>query len=173
MKVYLHELLAGGSAESASVTGGIGTVVDGVGLAAVKVLGLDDLVDGLVATDGSEGAQLVGVQVVDLRSGQAVEGDGGAAVASHGIFEDGEGGVGVLVGEGRPVKDRAIGAASAQVNLQLTGDALLEVDDPQRLVSANLDAGELFTETMAFKIQVSKFSIRLLHLNNGRKTHTK
>ena len=142
-------MLAGGSAESASVTGGIGAVVDGVGLAAVKVLGLDDLVDGLVGTDGLEGARFVGFQVVDLRSGQAVEGDRGAAVTSHGILEDGEGGVGVLVGEGRPVKNRSVGAATAEVNLQLTGDALLEVDNPKRLISANLDASELDMKTIA------------------------
>ena len=157
-KNYLHELLAGSGAESASVTGRIGAVVDGVGLAAVKVLGLDDLVDGLVGTDGLEGTRFVSFQVVDLRSGQAVEGDRGAAVTSHGILEDVECGVGVLVGEGRPVKDRAIGAASAPVNLQLTGDALLEVDNPQRLISTNLDASELDMKTIGIKLHYKYLS---------------
>ena len=74
---------------------------------------------------------------------KAVESDRSTAVASHRVFEDVEDGIRVLVGEGRPVKGLTIGAVSTQVNLQLTGDALLEVDDPQRLISADFNSGDL------------------------------
>ena len=46
--VYLHEITAVSLAELATVGGGVSSGPDGVVLATVVVLGLDNLVDGLV-----------------------------------------------------------------------------------------------------------------------------
>lgn len=59
----------------------------GAALAAVKVLGLDDLVDGFTLTNGVKRSDLESAQAVDLRPGQAADGDGGAAIASDGILK--------------------------------------------------------------------------------------
>ena len=42
-----------------------------------------------------------------------------------------------------PVNSRAVFADAGDVHLQLAGDALLEVDDPQRLISTDFDSSEL------------------------------
>lgn len=46
--IYLHEITAVSLAELATVGGGVSSGPDGVVLATVVVLGLDNLVDGLV-----------------------------------------------------------------------------------------------------------------------------
>ena len=43
----------------------------------------------------------------------------------------------------RPVDNGAVAANTGDVQLQLAGDALLVVDDPQRLFSADFDFGDL------------------------------
>jgi hypothetical protein len=44
-----------------------------------------------------------------------------------------------------PVESRADAADAGEVHLQLAGDTLLEVDDPQRLVGTDFDSGDLTT----------------------------
>jgi hypothetical protein len=56
-------------------------------LAAVVVLGLDNLVDGLILADGFERAQLVSISDVDLGEGQPGNRDGSAAVTANGILK--------------------------------------------------------------------------------------
>ena len=43
----------------------------------------------------------------------------------------------------RPVDSGTVAADAGDVQLQLAGDALLVVDDPQRLFSADFDFGDL------------------------------
>jgi hypothetical protein len=52
--LYLHEITAVSLAELTGVGGGVGSGPDGVVLATVVVLGLDNLVDGLVLANGVE-----------------------------------------------------------------------------------------------------------------------
>ena len=142
----LHEVAAVGLAELAAVSGGDGGGPDGVALAAVEILGLDDLVDGLALADGLERSELESALAVDLRPGHAADGDGGAAVAGNGILKGGESGALALLGSGFPVVSGAIATDAGDVQLQLTGNALLVVDDPQRLLSADFDSGDLTEE---------------------------
>ena len=115
----------------------------GISLAVVKVLGLDDLVDGFTLTNGVKISDLESAQAVDLRPGQAADGDGGAAIAGDGILEGGESGALALLGSRFPVVSGAIATDAGDVHLQLTGDALLVVDDPQRLLGTDFDSGDL------------------------------
>ena len=66
--------------------GGVSSGPDGVVLATVVVLGLDNLVDGLVLANSVPRAQLEGVGYVDLRQRQAGNSNGGAAVTGDGIL---------------------------------------------------------------------------------------
>lgn len=56
-------------------------------LATVVVLGLDNLVDGLILADGFERAQLVSISDVDLGEGQPGNRDGSTAVTANGILK--------------------------------------------------------------------------------------
>lgn len=69
------------------MSGGLSRGPDGDVLAAVEVLSLDDLVDGLVLADGIEGSQIEGLLAVDLRVGQAGDGNGGTAVTDNRVLQ--------------------------------------------------------------------------------------
>ena len=58
----------------------------GAVLAAVKVLGLDDLVDGFALANGVERFKFGGVFSVNLRHGDGADGDGRAAVAGNRVL---------------------------------------------------------------------------------------
>ncbi len=125
------------------MSSGVGRGPDGVVLATVKVLGLDDLVDGLALADSVKRSKFEGALAVNLRQGKTADGDGGAAVTSNGILEGGESSALALLGSGFPVVSWAITANTSDVQLQLAGNALLVVDDPQGLFSTDFDSGDL------------------------------
>ena len=71
----------------ALVSGREGRGPDGAGLAAVEVLGLDDLPDGRALAVSVEGAVLGGGQIVDLRPGQLADGDVSGAITNDRVLK--------------------------------------------------------------------------------------
>lgn len=70
------------------MSGRDGRSPDGLSLAAVEILGLDDLVDGFTFADSLEGSQIVGALAVNLGAGQAADGDVGGTVTRDGILKE-------------------------------------------------------------------------------------
>jgi hypothetical protein len=138
--VALHEIGELGLLERAQVAGRLSVVRDGGALATVKVLGLDHFVDGLTLAEGLEGGQVVDLMIVDARNGQAVDGDGGAAVTSDGILQNLESSAVLLLVDGRPINRLNIGTNTRDVQLKLASDGLLVVDNPEGLVLSDFDA---------------------------------
>ena len=86
IKICLQEVAAVGLVEIASVDIGGSRVPDGIGLAVVKVPGLNDPVDGFALADGVEWTKLEGFSFNDLRLRQAADGDVGTAVPSNRVL---------------------------------------------------------------------------------------
>lgn len=87
-------------------------------------------------------------------------------------LEDGESSALTILRSGLPVEGRAIAANTGDVQLQLAGNALLEVDDPQRLFRIDLDSGELkgkssLLSVSAF-IELNKRKHNLLSVCNSK-----
>lgn len=86
LKIYLHEVTAVSSAPLARVSSRNSGSPDGVALATVEVLGLDDLPDGLALAVGLERTELEGILSVDLGPGQTADGDVSAAVTGDRVL---------------------------------------------------------------------------------------
>ena len=84
--LHLHGVTALATGQGAHIRRRDDGVEDGVVDATIKVLGLDDFVDGHILADGLIGSEMKGVGLDGLVDGQTVDLDHGRAVASHAIL---------------------------------------------------------------------------------------
>ena len=142
--IHLDVIAAISVTRNAAVGRRIDRMEDGFVDAAIKVLGLDDFVDvGVLGANGIERAEVVRVGFVHQMSGQAVDLDDGQAIAGHAVFISSEGGVQIVRRRFGDGVQMIMGTHPGDVQLQLAGDAFLEVHDPVRFASSDLDRDNL------------------------------